>query len=209
MEDLAHEIFGFPSRRSATELTFGDGGAASVVIAGDKRARVVSMDAITNGGVTIVSADFCGGANYFFGQVQLIAQNLCLDCQEGRPAGASLRRSSSSSRRAIRNCPRRGMSALDSLADAQRWVAWRNEPLGDKLTKVPYGRAGGMAKADVPTTWGDRAVAEARARRLINGHGVGIGIQLGDLRADTYLGGIDIDSCLVDGVRATDPKVFG
>jgi Family of unknown function (DUF5906) len=94
------------------------------------------------------------------------------------------------------------MSALDSLADAERWVAWRNEPRGDKLTKVPYGPAGGMAKADDPATWGDRAVAEARARRLINGHGGGIGIQLGDLGADTYLGGIDLDSCLVDGATS-------
>jgi hypothetical protein len=36
IEYLAHEIFGFPSHRSATELRFGESGAVSVVIAGDK-----------------------------------------------------------------------------------------------------------------------------------------------------------------------------
>ena len=85
---------------------------------------------------------------------------------------------------------------MDPLASATRWVAWRNEPRGDKLTKVPYAPSGGTAKADDPATWATRAAAETRAQQLINGHGGGIGIELGDLGADTYLGGMDLDSCL-------------
>jgi hypothetical protein len=45
------------------------------------------------------------------------------------------------------------VSALDDLADEQRWVSWRNELRGDKLTKVPYGAGGKLAKADDPATW--------------------------------------------------------
>jgi hypothetical protein len=94
------------------------------------------------------------------------------------------------------------VSALDPFAELPRWVAWRNELRinarpGDKPTKVPYAATGdGRARADVPATWGTRAAAEERAARLINGQGGGIGIQLGDLGADTYLGGLDLDSCI-------------
>jgi len=64
------------------------------------------------------------------------------------------------------------MSALDHLADQERWVGWRNEPRGNKLTKIPYGRAG-KARADDPATWVTRAEAEAIARRIVNGRGAG------------------------------------
>jgi hypothetical protein len=101
------------------------------------------------------------------------------------------------------------VSAFDCLAAAPRWVAWRNERRGaagqsGKPTKVPYSPVGGgKAKADAPATWGTRVAAEERARRLINGQGVGgIGINLGDLGADTYLGGIDLDSCIEGGICA-------
>jgi putative DNA primase/helicase len=85
---------------------------------------------------------------------------------------------------------------LDALAPETRWVAWRNELRGGKLAKVPYAARGGRAKADDPSTWGTRAEAEARAKKLVNGHGGGIGIELGDLGGDIYLAGIDLDSCL-------------
>jgi len=90
------------------------------------------------------------------------------------------------------------MTALDALACEPRWVAWRNEPRGGKPTKVPYAPDGRKAKADDPSTWGTRKAAEARASRIVNGQGGGIGIQLGDLGADTHLCGIDLDSCIAD-----------
>jgi primase-polymerase (primpol)-like protein len=85
---------------------------------------------------------------------------------------------------------------LDALAHEARWVAWRNELRGGKPTKVPYAPDGMKAKADNPSTWGTRKVAEACASRIVNGQGGGIGIQLGDLGGDMHLCGIDLDSCL-------------
>jgi hypothetical protein len=90
------------------------------------------------------------------------------------------------------------MTALQALADQPRWVAWRNEVRGGKLAKIPYAPDGGKAKADDPSTWGMRSAAESRAKKVVNGRGGGIGIQLGDLGADIHLGGIDLDSCISD-----------
>jgi len=95
------------------------------------------------------------------------------------------------------------MMALDALAEEPRWVAWRNESRGGKPTKVPYAPRGDKAKADDPSTWGNRAAAEARAAKIVNGSGGSIGIQLGDLGADLCLCGIDFDSCIAeDGTLA-------
>ena len=92
---------------------------------------------------------------------------------------------------------------LDILAQEARWVAWRNELRGGKFTKVPYASNGQRAKADDPATWGTRAEAEARAKRIVNGQGGGIGIQLGDLGEDKHLCGIDLDTCIAeDGALA-------
>lgn len=88
------------------------------------------------------------------------------------------------------------MTPLDALASEPRWVAWRNELRGGKPTKVPYAPQGGRARADDPSTWGTRAKAQARAAKIVNGQGGGIGIELGDLGGDIYLAGIDLDSCL-------------
>jgi putative DNA primase/helicase len=85
---------------------------------------------------------------------------------------------------------------LDALAHNPRWVAWRNELRGGKPTKVPYAPNGKKAKADDPATWGTRDEAEGCAAKLVNGHGGGIGIQLGDLGNDAHLAGVDLDSCL-------------
>jgi putative DNA primase/helicase len=99
------------------------------------------------------------------------------------------------------------MTALQALADQPRWVAWRNESRGDRLAKVPFAPGGGRARANDPATWGTRADAEAMATTIINGHGGGIGIQLGDLGGDTYLAGIDLDHCLhEDGTIAAWAK---
>ena len=87
---------------------------------------------------------------------------------------------------------------FDALAQDRRWVAWRTELRGGKPTKVPYAPPGGRAKADDPSTWGTRAEAEGRAKRIVNGQGGGVGIQLGDLGGDGHLGGLDLDSCIAD-----------
>ena len=92
-------------------------------------------------------------------------------------------------------------SPLDRFADDARWIAWRNEVRagakpGDKATKIPYSAHGGRAKADDPSTWSDKKSAERLAKRLVNGQGGGLGIELGDLGSDLYLAGADVDTCL-------------
>ena len=91
--------------------------------------------------------------------------------------------------------------AFADLGDLDRWVAWRNEKRGPegKPTKVPYGTSDRRARADVSATWISRHQAEAAAKRLVNGAGGGIGIELGDLGHDVYLAGIDLDTCLDSG----------
>jgi hypothetical protein len=94
------------------------------------------------------------------------------------------------------------MNALAPFEHEPRWVAWRNEMRGGKLSKVPYCPSSNRrAKADDPSTWGVRSAAEDRARKIVNGHGSGgIGIELGDLGDGYSLGGVDLDSCRqVDG----------
>jgi hypothetical protein len=93
--------------------------------------------------------------------------------------------------------------ALDQHAKEPRWVAWRNERRGYKLTKVPYCAPDKKAKADDPATWLCRAEAERVAAKIVNGLGGGVGYELGDLGNDLYIGGIDLDSCLNNG-EATD-----
>jgi len=88
------------------------------------------------------------------------------------------------------------MSAFDVLAGEPRWVGWRIEQRVKLFTKIPYAVPGKRAKADDPSTWQTRAEAEALAKRIVNGQGGGIGIELGDIGGDLYLGGVDLDSCI-------------
>ncbi len=90
------------------------------------------------------------------------------------------------------------MTAFDNLAGERRWVAWRTElrRAGEDPTKVPYSTSGRRAKANDPETWVTRGAAEATAAQIVNGQLGGIGIQLGDLGGDTYLVGLDLDSCM-------------
>jgi P4 family phage/plasmid primase-like protien len=98
------------------------------------------------------------------------------------------------------------MTGVDPFADlaGDRWIWWREEKRGPKgkATKVPYSPKpkGGPGKSDDPATWGDRAAAQECARRRLNGSAGGTGIMLGALDADRYLAGIDLDSCLDDGM---------
>jgi putative DNA primase/helicase len=89
-------------------------------------------------------------------------------------------------------------TAFDQIADAARWVAWRDETRKGKPTKVPYCPEGGeRAKPNDPSTWGTRTQARDRAEQLRNGKGnSGIGIILGDLGTGAHLIGIDFDSCI-------------
>lgn len=92
------------------------------------------------------------------------------------------------------------------LALMLRWLCWRNEPRGpaNKPTKVPYCARGGYASSTDPATWTPYAEAEAAAQRLLSGYaaGGGVGLVLGDLGADLYLCGLDLDSCINDGLVA-------
>src|SRR4051812_14840277 len=94
------------------------------------------------------------------------------------------------------------MTGLDSLAAELRWLGWKNEQRGKNITKVPYVAPGRRARANDPTTWRTRRDAEACAMRIVNGLGGGVGIVLGDLGANRYLCGLDLDSCLRDGKLA-------
>jgi predicted P-loop ATPase len=85
---------------------------------------------------------------------------------------------------------------LDTFANQPRWVAWRPEERGGKLTKIPYGRDARRAKADDASTWLTRADAEKLAMRIVNGKGGGVGIELGDLGDGIGLAGVDLDTCL-------------
>jgi hypothetical protein len=90
------------------------------------------------------------------------------------------------------------VSAFQCFANDPRWVGWLNEERGPegKLTKVPYGLGDKPAKADKPETWLTYEEATALYRRIVNGKGGGVGIELGDLGADQYLVGVDLDSCI-------------
>ena len=90
------------------------------------------------------------------------------------------------------------MSAFASLAGEARWVAWRAEQRSSngKPTKIPYSQPSLKARADDPSTWQARDAAEQLATKIVNGLGGGIGIELGDIGADLYLGGLDLDSCI-------------
>ena len=93
--------------------------------------------------------------------------------------------------------------AFAHLALMPRWLCWREEPRGKggKPTKVPYCATGGHASRTDPATWTLRAVAEAALPGLLGGgHRGGIGIVLGDLGHDAHLAGLDLDSCLDDGL---------
>ena len=94
------------------------------------------------------------------------------------------------------------MSTLSDLATEPRWLSWHGEVRGDKVTKVPYVTPKRKASSTDPLTWRDRARAEACATLIINGHGGGVGIVLGDVGADLHLCGLDLNSCLRDGVVA-------
>jgi hypothetical protein len=94
---------------------------------------------------------------------------------------------------------------LADLADAPRWVAWRQELRRNKdgeqvKTKIPYDpRTGRLARIPTePSTWNTRAKAEWRWQRLHDAeHEVGgVGIVLGELEDGDYLMGIDLDGCI-------------
>lgn len=80
---------------------------------------------------------------------------------------------------------------LESLAGLPQWVTWRAE--GAAGRKVPYNPAGGPASSTDPATWGTRAAAERRARKI----GGGIGLMLGELVDGRGLAlvGLDLDAC--------------
>jgi hypothetical protein len=93
-------------------------------------------------------------------------------------------------------------AAFITLAAEPRWVNWRNEQRGERLTKVPYQPNNQRAKADDPTTWTTRdAVADA-VPNIVNGLGGGVGIVLGHIGADLHLCGLDLDTCLRDSTIA-------
>jgi predicted P-loop ATPase len=86
------------------------------------------------------------------------------------------------------------MTALVDLIQVPRWCAWRNEPRGDKVTKVPYGAPNREAKSDDPATWQSHDTAALVAERIVNGAGGGVGFMLGEMDG-TWTFGVDLDAC--------------
>lgn len=72
------------------------------------------------------------------------------------------------------------------LKSARRWVCWKFEQRGGKMTKVPYTPTGGRAKSNDPATWA--AFDECRAAHEGGGFD-GIGFQLDG----SGIVGVDID----------------
>jgi hypothetical protein len=90
--------------------------------------------------------------------------------------------------------------AFIAFDDERRWVPWHPEKRNGRLTKVPCAADGSAVDATDPTNWMTRLEAEGCARELATGEvTTGIGIALGDPGDDTYLCGIDLDSCLDRG----------
>ena len=86
------------------------------------------------------------------------------------------------------------MIELIDLVPIPRWCAWRNEPRGDKVTKVPYSGVGREAKSDNLTTWQLHDSAAALAETIVNGSGGGVGFMLGEMNG-VWVVGTDLDDC--------------
>jgi putative DNA primase/helicase len=83
--------------------------------------------------------------------------------------------------------------SLAALASRPIWVGWRQERIGDRLTKVPYDpRTGRRAASDDADTWATRREAQCWAATE---RGDGVGIMLGPVDDDALLCGIDLDTC--------------
>lgn len=80
--------------------------------------------------------------------------------------------------------------ALEPLRHSARWVSWRREKVGDRITKVPYTSHGRRAKADDAATW--RTFDQLDHNNGFDGPGVVLGDELQ---------GVDLDVCIdADGV---------
>ena len=88
------------------------------------------------------------------------------------------------------------MIALDDLAEVARWVAWRNEARRRQADESAVVAAWRHGKGRRSVDMGTRAEAADLARRIVNGQGGGIGIELGDIGADLFLAGVDLDTCI-------------
>jgi len=118
-------------------------------------------------------------------------------------------------RAAVNNRENQPPRRLDDLADAPRWVAWREEIRRNKngseyKTKIPYDPRHGGRQAEIPTnpsTWWTRRKAEYRWGHINNGGRGGIGVVLGDLGDSYYLIGIDGDQCVDEDGNITDLAV--
>lgn len=88
---------------------------------------------------------------------------------------------------------------LSDFATVRRWVGWELCNSNGRTTKVPRALDGRNASCADPATWATRA--ECEALRTRNGLS-GVGIVLGDLGNGYTLAGIDLDSCIRDGVTA-------
>ena len=86
------------------------------------------------------------------------------------------------------------LAPFGSLAKRPFWLRWKNELVGERLTKVPY-TATGARKANIadPATWATLDEVRSELRGFD-----GIGIVLAEITPRLHLGGIDLDACLDD-----------
>jgi hypothetical protein len=100
-----------------------------------------------------------------------------------------------------------GSTIPGALLTLPRWILWREVVRRGVKTKVPFTIHNRAADATKPTDWAGVADAMAVLERLPGGFD-GLGIVLGDLGNGWFLIGIDLDSCIVDGVLAEWAKPF-
>lgn len=85
------------------------------------------------------------------------------------------------------------------IKDHRRFVNWKAEERGGKITKPPYKPSGGYAKSNDPSTW-----STYRACRLASKNYDGIGFVL--TSDDPYIA-LDFDKCYSSDFKSLDPAV--
>ena len=94
-----------------------------------------------------------------------------------------------------------------TLREFPRWVRWRTEKSNDgRLIKKPYRIKGGAAKINDPTHWSTFEAARLAVPQLLTIDSLpkGLGFVLGAVNTEIGIGGVDLDTCLING--ALEPR---
>ena len=96
--------------------------------------------------------------------------------------------------------------AFSELELSQRWVTGATRNAATRSPKFRTAQRSESEHNRRPTTWlRRREPRRCVAKRIVNGQGGGIGIQLGDVGADLSLCGLDLDSCSRPTASVSNP----